>query len=212
MHSCPCSDAAPDGTIPKFSADDTAFPRNDWKSSPRLSGVSFLGAILLCISAGCGGGSTSGPQPPATTSASEVKSEEDANPAEAKAADLAKGKKWKIGKPDEKASPPAPPLKNDISKWAIADIDAALARNNLMFVPGLMVYSARRPDDSKRAAELEGLLRRVAKMKDDPNPSLALALPPGAFPAEGSGAAAPAAKAADPMMQRFSKFGKMMGH
>ena len=84
----------------------------------------------------------------------------------------------------------------------MADLDAALARKDLFFAPAVVLYGARSPNDAKRAGELDALLRRVARMKDDP--TIPLPFPPGAFAAAANPAAgssvqpsgvAPAAKA-----------------
>jgi len=89
------------------------------------------------------------------------------------------------------AKPPAAST-NDISKWEVADLDAALARKDLLFVPAVVLYGVRNPGDAKRANELDSLVRQVARMKDDP--TIPLAFPPNAFSAADKSAAGSSVK------------------
>jgi len=145
----------------------------------------------LLLTVGCGGGSGKKQNASTTVGDSEQAPEEEkAAPAPAEEAPVAK-KKVKIAIKPATPEPPAP-SKKDVSKWDMADLNAALARRDPLFAPAVVMFSARNPDDSKRTEDLDALVRQVAKLKDDP-PPIPLALPSGALAASGSPAHAAAA-------------------
>jgi hypothetical protein len=153
----------------------------------RLAGWFVLPALLL-LAAGCGGGSSK----KQIADSGQAQEEEKAAPvAEEEAAPVVR-KRGKL-KVAEKPATPEPPVRSnkDVAKWDMADLNAALVRRDLLFLPAVVLFSARNPDDSKRAEDLDALLRRVAKLKDDP--TIPLAMPSSAVAASGSpSAAAPA--------------------
>ena len=80
------------------------------------------------------------------------------------------------------AEPEAPaPSTTDVRKWTGGDLNAALLRKDVMFVAGVLFYSATKPNDPKRAEELDALVKKVARLKDDPVPEVPL--PAGALAA-----------------------------
>jgi len=160
----------------------------------RLAGWLVVPALLL-LAAGCGGGSDKKQKAAAAVADSEPAQEEEktAPAAEEAAAPVVKRKVKKVAEKPVTPEPPGPSTK-DFTKWEVADLNGALARKDLRFVLAVVMFSARNPDDAKRAEELESLLSRVAKWKDDPAP-IPLALPPGAFGAAGSPPHAAAAAA-----------------
>jgi hypothetical protein len=161
----------------------------------RLTGWLVLPALLL-LATGCGGGSGKKQNASAAVDNSEPAQEEEkaAPAAEEEAAPVVKRKgKFKLAEKPATPEPPAPSNKKDVSKWDMTDLNAALARRDLWFAPAVVLFSARDPNDSKRAEDLDALVRRVAKLKDDP-PPIPLALPPSTLAASGS---PPHAAAAD---------------
>ncbi|HUE17670.1 MAG TPA: hypothetical protein VMR25_26180 [Planctomycetaceae bacterium] len=134
-------------------------------------------AALLIPAVGCGGGSSKKAKESTTVADAEPAQDE-----EKVAPELAQFVK-KRPKLPEKAAAPQPPAAStkDITKWAMADLDSALARKDLMFVPAVFLFSARGTEDAKRAEDLDALARRVGRMKDDA--PIPLPFPPGAFAA-----------------------------
>jgi hypothetical protein len=169
--------------------------RPDFSAGPtvralRLGGWLILPAMLL-LAVGCGGGSSK----KQVADSGQAQEENKDAPAEEEAAPVVK-KKVRIQVPAAPAVAEQPaPSKKDPTKWDMTDLNAALARKDLLFVPAVVMYSARNPTDEKRAAELDALVQRVAKLKDDP-PPIPLAIPSSAVAAVGS--PAPAAAAAVP--------------
>jgi hypothetical protein len=161
----------------------------------------FAIAAMAVLAAGCGGSSKT---PTAASGGgdsgqAQAQEEEKAAPAgdAAAPAPVAKRRNKLIAlkTADTAAVPPPPPSNKDFSKWEMADLDAALARRDLMFVPGAVMFSVRDLNDAKRAQELAELAQRVAKLKDDP--TIPLAMPSAASPvgAKAPQAGAPAAAA-----------------
>ena len=176
----------------------------------RLAAWLALPALVI-LAVGCGGGSSKKAKGSTAVAESE-QAQEEAAPADALPSVVKKKKA--AAKPAE-PTPPAPSTK-DISKWQSADLDAALARKDVQFVPAVVLYGVRKPDDAKRADELDSLLRRVGRMKDD-SPTIPLPLPAGAFAdadnqtAAGQAGSAPAgtAPALTPnLMRSFRRRGK----
>jgi hypothetical protein len=165
-------------------------------------------AALLMPAIGCGGGSSKKAKESTTVADAEPAQEEEQVAPEPQ--HFVKKKPMAIGKAAA-PQPPAPSTK-DISKWTMADLDSALARKDLMFVPAVFLFSARGVEDAKRAEDLDALARRVGRMKDDaPVP---LPFPPGAFAAADKPAAtspgqpSAAAAAVTPAKGMTFKFGK----
>jgi hypothetical protein len=154
----------------------------------RLAAWFVLPALLL-PAVGC----AKKPKESAVVADAEPAAEEE-KPAEV-VAPVAKKKKKGAEKPAA-AQPPAAST-NDISKWEVADLDAALARKDLLFVPAVVLYGVRNPGDAKRANALDALVRQVARMKDDP--TIPLALPPNAF---GGANKSPAGSSATPSVAK----------
>jgi hypothetical protein len=157
----------------------------------RLAAWFVLPALLL-PAVGCGSGSAKKAKESAVVADAEPAAEEE-KPAEV-VAPVAKKKRKGAEKPaaaQPAAKPPAAST-NDISKWEVADLDAALARKDLLFVPAVVLYGVRNPGDAKRANELDSLVRQVARMKDDP--TIPLAFPPNAFSAADKSAAGSSVK------------------
>jgi hypothetical protein len=133
-----------------------------------------LPAVLI-LAVGCGGSSSKKAKDSTTVAEADTSQEEEK---EAPAPASPPKKKFKIV---EKAAEPEPPgaSTSDVSKWEKPDLEAALTRKDILFTPAVVLYSARGPNDPKRAEELDALVRKVARMQDDP--SIQLAIPPGAF-------------------------------
>jgi hypothetical protein len=148
-------------------------------------------ATLLIPAAGCGGSSSQKAKESGTVADAEPAQEE-----EKVAPELAQFVKKKPKLPAKPAAPqpPAAPSTKDITKWAMADLDSALARKDLMFVPAVVLFSAGGAEDAKRAEDLDALARRVGRMKDDA--TIPLPFPAGVFAAadkaDKSAAASPA--------------------
>jgi hypothetical protein len=135
-----------------------------------------LPAVLI-LAVGCGGGSSKKAKDTTTVAEADTSQEEEK---EAPAPAPPPKKKFKIV---EKAAEPEPSSAStsDFSKWEKPDLEAALTRKDILFTPAVVLYAARGPNDPKRADELDALVRKVARMKDDP--SIPLAIPAGAYAA-----------------------------
>jgi hypothetical protein len=163
---------------------------------------------VLFLAVGCGGGSSKkAKDSTAVAQADSSQEEEKEAPALAPPAKKAKV----VAKPAEPELPGA--STSDLSKWEKRDLEAAFARKDILFVPAVVLYAARGPNDPKRAEELDSLVHKVARMKDDT--AIPLAIPAGAFaaadteaaetPAKANPAATTPAKKGLPM--RFGRFG-----
>jgi hypothetical protein len=150
-------------------------------------------AGLVALTAGCGSGSAKKNESTAGAANQSAQEEDKEAAEEAPAPPIKKKHKQKPVEIAANAEPAAPSSK-DIRKWKAADLDAAFVRKDLMFVPAVVVYSMSDRNDAKRAADLDQLVRKVARMKDDSK--IPLPLPPGSFAAENQPAAAKAAPAA----------------
>jgi hypothetical protein len=165
---------------------------------------------VLFLAVGCGGGSSKKAKESTTVAAADSSQEEEK---EAPAPAPPPAKKAKVvAKPAEPELPGA--STSDISKWEKPDLEAAFARKDSLFVPAVVLYAARGPNDPKRAEELDSLVHKVARMKDDI--AVPLAFPAGAFaavdteaaetPAKANPAATTPARKGAPTM-RFGKLG-----
>jgi hypothetical protein len=135
-----------------------------------------LPAIAL-LATGCGGGSDK--KPKQSTAVAQNDSQDDEKDAPAPAPPPKKKQKAVAVKPAEPEVPAA--STTDVRKWKGDDLNAALLRKDVMFVAGVLVYSAAKPNDAKRAEELNSLVQKVARLKDDPVPEVPI--PAGAFAA-----------------------------
>lgn len=147
--------------------------RIGWMERFRSSGLLWLFSLLVLVASGCGG-SSSGPDQAADKDDEE---EAEEKPAAAPAPKVAPAKQLAAAKAAPEESP-APKSKNP-AQWDYADLKGALARKDLRFPMGVVLYGAQRPSDSKRAEDLDALLRQVGKMKDDA--VVGVPLPPGAL-------------------------------
>jgi|SRR5579862_5560709 len=145
--------------------------RTGWMDRFRSSGLLWLFSLLVLVASGCGG-SSSGPD-----QAADKDDEEEEKPAAAPPPKVALAKQIAAAKaaPEEA---PAPKSKNP-AQWDYADLKGALARKDQQFPMGVVLFGAQRPGDSKRAEDLDALLRQVGKMKDDA--VVGVPLPPGAL-------------------------------
>jgi len=146
----------------------------DLRSAVRLAGWLTLPAALL-LAVGCGGGSDKKQK---AVAVAESSGDDDDKEAPSQEAAPAPKKKAKVVVQAEEPEP-APPAVHDINKWDLAQLNAALNRRDPQFAMAAILFSARDAADAKRAADLDSLLQKVAKIKDDA--SIPLALPPGAF-------------------------------
>jgi hypothetical protein len=138
-------------------------------------GLLLLGVCLALTAPGCGSKSKT----PAHTVAAdaEQKAEE---PAEKPPAKVEK-------KPPVVVAPPAPPVRHvpqDVTKWQLADLQAALAVHDLRFVMAVLMFSVQNRNGQKEAQDLKALLASAGQMKDDP--SIALPLSPAPVPVTGA--------------------------
>ncbi len=154
-------------------------PGSSWiRTKHTLRAAAWLAfAALLIPAVGCGGGSSK-----KGTESTTVADAEPAQEEEKVAPELAQFVKKKHKLPEKAAAPQPPaPSSKDITKWAMADLDSALARKDPKFVQAVFLFSARGAEDAKRAEDLDALARRVGRMKDDA--TIPLPFPPGAFAA-----------------------------
>lgn len=173
-----------------------------------------LPAILL-VAAGCSGGSEKKPNQSTTVAQSDQGSDEekDVAPPPVKR----KLKQKAAQKPAEPEAPAA--SSNDVRKWKADDLSAALLRKDIQFLPAVMFYGMSKPNDAKRAQELDALLKKVGRLKDDPVPEVPL--PAGVLaevdtesldtPAKPGAAAAPAATTDQKGGFRFRMGGRRFG-
>jgi len=133
-----------------------------------------LPAIAL-LAAGCGGGSDKKPKQSTAQAQNDSQDEEKDAPAPPP-------KKKQKAVAVKVADPEAPaPSTTDVRRWKSEDLNAALIRKDVMFVAGVLFYSASKPNDAKRAEELDTLVKKVARLKDDPVPEVPI--PAGALAA-----------------------------
>jgi hypothetical protein len=135
----------------------------------------LLGICLALTAPGCG--SKSKTPAPTVAADAEQKAQE---PAEKPPAIAEK-------KPPVVAAPPAAPVRHvpqDVTKWQLADLQAALAAHDLRFVMAVLVFSVQNRNGQKEAQDLKALLASAGQMKDDP--SIALPLSPAPVPATGA--------------------------
>jgi hypothetical protein len=147
-------------------------------------------AILLPL-AGCGSAKKSKDAAVAQAEPAQEEAKEEGAAAEAPPPPAKKASKFKFIKAPEKAadSPPPAASTKDFMKWNTADLDAAIARKDLLFIPAVIAYSAGGAEDATRAAELDDLVHKVGRMKDDP--TIPLPLPAGPHAAATQQAGAP---------------------
>jgi hypothetical protein len=156
----------------------------------RLATWLVLPTLLMPL-AGCGSGSSKkAGDSTAVAQTDQAQEEEKEAPAPAAPAPKKKQRAALIpAEPDLAAA-----SSNDITKWKSADLDSAILRKDPLFVLAAVVYSANGPNDAKRAGELDALVRKVARLKDDA--TIPLALPSGVFASADVEAPAAPAKAA----------------
>ena len=143
-------------------------------------GAAWLAVPALALfTAGCGGGTDKKPKQSTTVAQNESQDDEKDAPAPAPAPKKKQKQKLFDTKPAEAEAPP--PSTTDVRKWKGDDLNAALLRKDVMFVAGVLFYSATKPNDAKRAEELDSLVKKVARLKDDPVPEVPI--PAGAFAA-----------------------------
>jgi hypothetical protein len=135
-----------------------------------------LPAIAL-LATGCGGGSDKKPKQSTATAQNDSQDEEKDAPAAAPPP--RKKQKAVAAKPAEPEAPAA--STTDVTKWKGDDLNAALLRKDVGFIGAVVYYSAAKPNDAKRAEELDSLAKKVARLKDDPVPEVPI--PAGAFAA-----------------------------
>jgi hypothetical protein len=160
--------------------DDHRCPRRETVAAPRFHvahrhgfrtvAMICLAAVVAALALGCGNGSSK-PQ------VSEAKNRADSEPAdppqEEAPAPKPVAKKFKVA--PKSAEPDLAPLPSkDPRQWKIADLQRAISRKDPMFSLAAFMYGSK-PNDSKRAGELDALLGQIAKMSDDANITVPIA-------------------------------------
>jgi hypothetical protein len=152
----------------------------------QTAGWLALPAVLI-LAIGCGGGSSKKAKDSTTVAEADTSQEEEkeapAPPLKKKANVVAKAAEPEV----------VVASTSDVTKWEKPDLESALTRKDVLFAPAVVMYAARGPNDPKRGEELDALVRKVARMKDDP--SILLAIPAGAFAAADTESAEAPAKA-----------------
>jgi hypothetical protein len=138
-----------------------------------VAGCFALGAFAL-LAAGCGGGDK---KPKQSTTVAQNDSPDEGEKDAAPAPPPKKKQKAAAVKAEEPEIPAA--STKDVTKWDGNELKAALLRKDVMFVTGVAFFGAMRPNDVKRAEELDTLTKKVAALKDDPAPEIPI--PAGAF-------------------------------
>jgi hypothetical protein len=129
---------------------------------------------ILFLTTGCGGGTDKKPKQSTSVAQTEQGQDEEKDAAPPPPV---KKKAKAVEKPAEPA--PLAASKADVKKWNLDDLNAALLRKDVQFVFGVMFYGMSKPNDAKRAEELDALVKKVARLKDDPVAEVPI--PPGAF-------------------------------
>jgi hypothetical protein len=147
-------------------------PLSSAKQAMQIAAWLALPASLF-LAAGCGGGSDKKPKQSTTVAQNEQGKDEET--------DAAPPPVKKKPKAAQKPAAPEPPAASttDVRKWNIDDLNAALARKDVQFVFGVLFFGMSKPNDAKRAQELDSLVQKVARLKDDPVPEVPI--PAGAF-------------------------------
>jgi len=121
---------------------------------------------ILFLAAGCGGGDK---KPKQSTTVAQTEQGQDEEK-DAAPPPPVKKKQKAVEKPAE----PEPPAASttDVKKWNVDDLNAALLRKDVQFVLGAVFYGLNKPNDAKRAEDLDSLVKKVGRWKDDPVPEV----------------------------------------
>jgi hypothetical protein len=133
--------------------------------------VSWLALpAILSLAPGCSGSADK--KPKASTAVAQSAPAQDAEETDAAPAQPPK-KQPKKAVEKKPAEPELPaPSTADVTKWKADDLNAALVRKDVKFIMGAMFFGMKQMNSAKSAADLDGLLQKVAKLKDDPAPEV----------------------------------------